>query len=109
VSEEELKVYDPVDEIPEGEKPVRTRGSKWDAVIEQALEVKDSDTPWLPVGRPKQFSHAQVKWLRKRNPNILVELGTDRVFIKWDPEHAAALRTREEELEAKKQEGQAEE
>ena len=101
----ELEVYDAVDEIPEDQKPVKTRGSKWDGVIQQAIAIAGSDRPWLPVARPKAFAGAQVKWLRKRNPGILVELGTDRVFLKWDPARAAELRAQEEQIERVNQEG----
>lgn len=103
MAEEELKVYDPIDAVPEDEQPVRTRASKWDSVIESAMQVADSERPWLPVARPKGFSGAQAKWLRKRSPHILVVLGPERVFIKWDPAQAAAERDKEAKVAAAKE------
>lgn len=99
MSEDELTILDSVDTVPANPG---ARTSRWDAVIAQARDVADSDRPWLPVTRPKNFSG--VKWLCRRDPNILVELRPERVYIKWDPAGAEAKRARDEALKSTKAE-----
>lgn len=97
VSEEELQTLEPVNEVPE-DRSSRSRASKWDGIIDQVIALHDQDpSKWLPVGRPKNFAGAQVRWLCGRHPQLLVELRPEYIYLRWDPEKAAAKRAGEEQ------------
>jgi hypothetical protein len=88
VSEEvELEIHDPVDEVPGA--PSSRRGSKWDAVIDQAAE---NPGKWIPVTKPRTFTATTANWLRERCEELLVEVRTDKVYLNWDPGTARELR-----------------
>lgn len=80
----ELEIHDPVDEVPAA--PSSRRTSKWDAVINRAVETGK----WVPVTKPRTFSSTTAQWLRDRSEGLIVEVRADKVYLKWDPDVAAA-------------------
>jgi len=87
----ELEIHEPVDEVPGSPNP--RRGSKWDAVIERAVETGK----WVPVTKPRGFTSSTAKWLRDRTEGLVVEVRADKVYLKWDPAAAKAEATVEPE------------
>jgi hypothetical protein len=93
--ETELEILAPVDEVPGA--PRSRRGSKWDAVIQAAIDRAGQPEPWVPVKRPDTFSSTTAKWLRGRTEGLVVEVRADKVYFKWDPEEAARLQAKADE------------
>jgi hypothetical protein len=86
----QLEIHDLVDEVPGPAGP--RRGSKWDVVIEQAV---DHPGRWVPVTRPATFTTTTATWLRERVEGLEVEPRADKVYLRWDPERAADVEATE--------------
>jgi hypothetical protein len=82
-----LEIHDPVDDVPGA--PASRRGSKWDAVIAQA---ETNPGRWVPVTKPRTFTASTATWLRERREELVVEVRSDKVYLKWDPDAARELR-----------------
>jgi hypothetical protein len=83
----ELEIHEPVDEVPG--VPSQRRGSKWDLVIDRAAETPGK---WVPVTKPRTFTATTANWLRERCEELVVEVRTDKVYLKWDADAARELR-----------------
>lgn len=83
----ELEMHDLVDEVPGAPNP--RRGSKWDTVIDAAAE---NPGRWVPVTKPRTFTATTATWLRERCEGLVVEVRSDKVYLKWDPDEARELR-----------------
>lgn len=77
---ESLEIHDTVDAVPE--KRGRRQSSRWDPVIDRAVAEAGK---WVPVTRPPSFSKQNVKWLQDRMAGLEVEVRSDLIYLRYQP------------------------